>query len=308
MSKLTPEHDFMLDKWLDPSLPLYNQILEYLNWCYSTRGMRIGTIRNKARSLKMFAAHSGITDIRDATNKMIDDWMASDRERGLRGATINDYYKHVRKFIVWMKDCDVAVPGVKVAMLSRTTEEPATRHFFFEDQVNQALAYADRREWLMIKIAFDCGLRLTELRTLRLSNFTAFLDGRYFHIVGKGRKERNCVMSIEARQRLNDYIERENITDWLWPNKNGTGPICESRMRECIEKPFRIAKLPCTPHDLRRSYATDCLVKGATHKEIQNGMGHSSIKITEIYLAQTYDESVVELYKKKFATTPENLR
>lgn len=300
-------NDFGLSDWLSPKKPLYSQLLEYYDWCFNVKGDTKATKEQKLGVIKRFCKSTEISSVEEITNAMIEHWMAefrnpSDKDRlPIRGRTINTYFYTVRAMISWMKGCDYKIPGVKTAKLCPTKMEPARRHFYSEEQIAEVLTFADRREWLMIKLAFDCGFRCSELRNLKLSNITELCDGRYIEIIGKGRKQRPCIMSELTKQRLDDWIKRENITDYIFPNKRRTGALDDSSFREAMKKPFKKAGHPeFTPHDLRRSYATDCKLKGATDEEIRDGLGHSDVRITQIYLKQTYDNSAVSLYEKKY--------
>lgn len=293
---------YLLDTYLSPEDPIFDQLLDYFEWNRNVRGLSVThTLHMKAHTIRDFVRFTKLTDIRDVTNAMIDGYMADKRAKGLKGTTINGYFKIIATLVRWMKNSDMEIPGLKLSRLYCCVEETPERYFASERQVNQALEYADRQEWLLIKLAFDCGLRISELRSLRLTDIDGYLDGRYIRIKGKGNGRRGVVMSEATRRRLNHWIVREHITDWLWPNKQGTGPISDVQCRQLMKAPFAAAGMPyMRPHDIRRSYAVDLETKGASRRQIKAGLGHASIQTTELYLQNACDSDVISLSKIKF--------
>ena len=159
------------------------------------------------------------------------------------------------------------------------SEVPPRKVYFTRSQIHQVLEQANILEWLFIRIAFDCGLRISELQNLRLSN----LHDNYIDIIGKGQKRRYVYLSPEVKARITNWISKNGIQDFLWssplyPDK----PLATCTIREYMQNAFhRAGFTDFCPHDLRHSYATDLKRLGVPTRQIQAGLGHSTEKVTE---------------------------
>ena len=117
-------------------------------------------------------------------------------------------------------------------------------------------------------LMYGCGLRLSEVLSLRISDFN---NGRLI-IRGKGDKERLLTYSDLLRDLLRKYCMEYSVKDYLFPGYSPTS------VRNVVRKYFG-----CSPHQLRHSYATHLLDHGVSLREIQDALGHSSSKTTEVY-------------------------
>ena len=148
-----------------------------------------------------------------------------------------------------------------------------------------------QRNRAIIETLYGCGLRVTELVTLQLSQL--FLEERYVIIQGKGNKQRLVPISPVAIEQIALYLEqtrshqvaKRGSEDILFLNRRGA-----MLTRQMI---FHIVKQLCelagirkviSPHTLRHSFATHLLEGGANLRAIQQMLGHESITTTEIYV------------------------
>lgn len=141
----------------------------------------------------------------------------------------------------------------------------------------------------IIELAYAAGLRLSELRHLRLEQLQ--LDGCFLTVIGKGNKERVVPMGRPAVAALQRYLEsgRPRLVTKKSPanvflTRRGT-PFAHVTLWGRIKRRARLAgvKDPVTPHMLRHSFATHLLEHGADLRVIQELLGHASISTTEIY-------------------------
>ncbi len=148
-----------------------------------------------------------------------------------------------------------------------------------------------QRNRAIIETLYGCGLRVSELVTLRLSQL--YMEERYVIIQGKGNKQRLVPISPVAIEQINLYLEQtrshqvaqRGSEDILFLNRRGA-----MLTRQMI---FHIVKQLCelagvrkviSPHTLRHSFATHLLEGGANLRAIQQMLGHESITTTEIYV------------------------
>ena len=145
------------------------------------------------------------------------------------------------------------------------------------------------RNRAIIEVLFSCGLRVSELVNLRLSNL--YLEERFVRINGKGSKERLVPISPRAIKELEFWFDdRRHMTikageeDYVFLNRRGAHltrtMILIMIKRQAVEAGI---KKTISPHTLRHSFATALLEGGADLRAIQAMLGHESIGTTEIY-------------------------
>jgi integrase/recombinase XerD len=141
----------------------------------------------------------------------------------------------------------------------------------------------------VLELAYASGLRLAELRGLRLEQL--HLDAGFVNVIGKGNKERVVPVGRKAVDALNRYLEvgRPKLVTPRTPanvflTRRGT-PFASSTLWQRIKRRARRAGIErnVTPHMLRHSFATHLLEHGADLRVIQELLGHATISTTEVY-------------------------
>jgi len=141
----------------------------------------------------------------------------------------------------------------------------------------------------ILELAYASGLRLSELKNLRLEQL--HLDAGFINVIGKGNKERVVPVGKAATGALNRFIEvgRPKLVTRRSPanvflTKRGT-PFASVTMWLRIKNRVQRAGISrnITPHMLRHSFATHLLEHGADLRVIQELLGHANISTTEIY-------------------------
>jgi integrase/recombinase XerD len=141
----------------------------------------------------------------------------------------------------------------------------------------------------ILELAYASGLRLAELRTVRLEQL--HLDAGFINVIGKGNKERVVPLGRKAVAALQRYLDagRPKLVTPRSPasvfiTKRGT-PFAQVTMWLRIKHRARHAGVErnLTPHMLRHSFATHLLEHGADLRVIQELLGHANISTTEVY-------------------------
>lgn len=291
----------------DLELPIVKQLIDYYEHCELELNFTPETMRGKTSSINHFAHFSSIRRIEELDNNMLTDYVKFQAKSGLMPRTINNRVKHVLAMARYFRDIkDLEIPGLNDKKIKRQHEDTPDKRAFSRETIYDALRFADREAWLMIKICFDCGLRISELQHMRLSD----MNSNQVLIHGKGRKNRPAILSEEVMVRLQDWVKREGITDWLWPSDYKKDiPKSTDMIRRIMRKPFEAAGVHgFCPHELRHSYATDLMQLGARTRTIQYGLGHSSERITEMYLHDIDSSTVQELYRIKYSAPAPDIR
>lgn len=146
-----------------------------------------------------------------------------------------------------------------------------------------------QRNRTIIEVLFSCGLRVSELINLRLSDL--FLDEKFIRVMGKGKKERLVPISESAVKELQYWFMDRNLMkikpgeeDFVFLNRRG-GHLTRMMIFTIVRRLAEAAGIEKTisPHTLRHSFATALLEGGANLRAIQDMLGHERISTTQIY-------------------------
>ena len=142
------------------------------------------------------------------------------------------------------------------------------------------------RDSAIVEVLYSCGLRVSELTSLRLQDL--FFGEGFIRVVGKGDKQRIVPVSSAARDKIQLYMEfrtpKQRSEPTLFLNNRGT-PLTRVMVFNIIKGAANLAGInkQISPHTLRHSYATHLLEGGANIRQVQELLGHESIVTTEIY-------------------------
>lgn len=270
------------------------QIKNYLDYCEYVQGLLPMSIYEKKRIYVRFFSYIGIDDLNKLTNDHYNAWVRHLAETGACNRTINNYTKSIKAIIKWSRDSGLPIPEFKMYLVQRRREDPPKRVWYTREQIDRALAFADRREWLMIAICYECGLRITELRMLKLSD----IRDSQIRFIGKYRKQGVVYISDCIKQRLDDYVQANHINNWLWPGRFERQPLSSTHIHRAMRRPFLAAGFAdFHPHALRHSCATEVVSSGASMEVAQQILRHSNVRTTQIYV-HSFDGGNRELFEK----------
>lgn len=274
--------------------PIYKQIEDYLNYCQNVRLMTESSIRCKTTVLKNFAIITECDDLRRLTNETINKYIEAQASNGVSPHTINDYITKVVAMVRYYKEMGMNVP-LKIPLVPKLKEIQTRRVYYDKAQIEEVLEHTDDISGLMIRIAFDTGMRINELTNLKISDF----NERKVCFIGKGRIWHESYISQKTYEYLQEYIKNYNVKTYLWEEPNQNKPISSVAVTNRMRKPFfECGHTDFHPHALRHSFATDLQKQGATVEEIQHMIGHSSASITERYLHGFEGMKMKELFDK----------
>ena len=164
-----------------------------------------------------------------------------------------------------------------------------------DDEVTQVQSTFDlstpegMRNYVIVEILYGCGLRVTELVTLKLSN--VFSEDQYLQVIGKGNKERWVPVNPHAMKLLLTYIHtvRSHVDPkpgeevYVFLNRRGahrTRQMVYIFLQQAVDQAGLKKKI--SPHTLRHSFATELVENGADLRSVQEMLGHASVATTEI--------------------------
>ena len=146
------------------------------------------------------------------------------------------------------------------------------------------------RNKAIIEVLYGCGLRVSELINLKLSQL--FFRDNFIRIIGKGDKERLVPIGETAQSAVRHYIEggratlkiKKGMEDTLFLNRRGS-KLTREMIFMMIKETAQLGGVTknISPHTFRHSFATHLIEGGADLRAVQEMLGHASITTTEIY-------------------------
>ncbi len=152
------------------------------------------------------------------------------------------------------------------------------------------------RDKLIIEMLYATGVRVSELVNIKYSDID--FNNRRIRVCGKGNKERVVYYGEYAEDALKEYMSthKKNEENYLFTNSRG-GNLTDRGVRYIIDNIMNklSIKVHVTPHVIRHTFATDMLNNGCDIKIVQELLGHSSLRTTEIYTHVT-NERIKKVY------------
>ena len=287
---------------------MQNLVEDFLQHLRNERGQAENTQKTYAALLSRFTAWAerlGIKEWRDVQLKHLTEFLVHEQNRRIartpddskKRLSTSSLYLEIAAFRAFYRFCEnekilpenvaenLSLPkrwkrlpksltSQEIGALLRP-ETPATPESLCDDAI--------------LELAYASGLRLSELRHIRLEQL--HLDSGFITVIGKGNKERVVPVGRQAIASLNNYLTsgrpkliKPRSPGVVFLTKRGTAFAPQTlwlhikhRVRRCgIQKNV-------TPHMLRHSFATHLLENGADLRVIQEMLGHSSISTTELY-------------------------
>ena len=145
-----------------------------------------------------------------------------------------------------------------------------------------------QRDKAIIEMLYSCGIRVTELCNIEMSNL--YIDEDLIRVMGKGNKERLLPLGKRSKKYLDDYIKHsrnshiKSGSSFVFVSRNGN-QLTRAMINIILNKWTQVSglKKPVSPHMLRHSFATHLLEGGADLRFVQALLGHSDISTTQIY-------------------------
>ncbi len=262
------------------------------------------TVRNYLRDAERFAAwgaeaSGGAFSLCEARSEDVRSWIVALSESGdMCSASINRTVASVRSLYRYLRREGLVTRDVFAGVSSLRTSRrlptfvPDNRMAYVVREVLERLDSGDgrtRRDALMVLVLYTCGLRLAELTAIRRDDFAA--DFSTLRVRGKGDKVRMVPLLDRVAREIKRGFER-NSAENICPNGEKSlflssrgCPVSRSDVQRSVARLLRECGVQgkCSPHVLRHTFATHLLNDGADLREIQELMGHASLKATQVY-------------------------
>lgn len=242
-----------------------------------------------------FYADNGI-DFREVTLKDLDLFAGGLRDKGISPRSLARVLSGVRSFYRFL-----VLEREILQDPTELLESPKVgRHLpqvLSVEEIDRILAVIDQskpegvRDHCIIEVLYSCGLRISELTSLQISNL--FLDDGFIRIQGKGNKERLVPISARAVRELRMWFEvrrhidvKPGFEDYVFVSRTRGKNLSRISLFVFIQRYAAQAGITkeISPHTFRHSFATHLLQGGANLRAIQDMLGHESLGTTEIYM------------------------
>jgi integrase/recombinase XerD len=272
-------------------------VADYLAYLRIERGLASNTLEAYARDLRRVMVclrEAGVTSFREVHRALVARLLLWLREQGLAPRTIARHVSSVRglfRYLLARGEVEDD-PTSHVESRAPWSRLPAV---LSQEEVKRLLMApptsdaAGLRDKAMLELLYACGLRVSELVDLKLSEVE--LEVGYVRCRGKGGKERVVPLGSEAQRWLRRYLAsarprlaRGLSSPALFLNHLGR-PLTRQGFWKLLRAHARAAGLDrrVTPHTIRHSFATHLLERGADLRAVQMMLGHADISTTQIY-------------------------
>jgi len=232
----------------------------------------------------------------------IDAFLAEATTGGRQPGTIAAMVNALKSFFNYLRDAEVITTS-PASRIQRPRLPRSLRKSPSSEQVTCILeAPKSPRHEAMLRLMVDCGLRVHELVTIRISNVD--LANSLVTVMGKGKKERQVPMSPATTSIISHQIDAVSATgydgDWLFPGQDPSRHASTDSVACYLERLCRKLEIPrISPHQLRHYFATQMLSSGASLKVTAEILGHAQASTTaNIYWHVLDQKELVEQHAR----------
>ncbi|VAX25455.1 Site-specific tyrosine recombinase XerD [hydrothermal vent metagenome] len=273
-------------------------LMEYLAYLKFEKNLSPRSVESYESDIKKFLIHlndTNISDLNEVRSNDISEYFKILRDLGISSSTSARYLSAIKGFFKYLSFQEYIEKDPAEILSARITERKLPTVLSF-NEINKIIEAPDTsnilgiRDRAMLELFYSCGLRVSELINLKISDL--YFDDGVIRVLGKGSKQRIIPIGSSAIEWITEYLKTarpslekrlksENI---IFLNKRGTKlsrmgiwKIVDRYVKEAgIEKKFH-------PHTFRHSFATHLLEGGADLRAVQEMLGHADISTTQIY-------------------------
>ena len=280
-----------------------NLIDRFLQWLEAERRYSPLTVRNYRRDICDFLSWRGVTcdsfEPRDIMREDVEEWIIylSD-ERKLKATSVNRTVASLRTLWRWLMHHGHVERDV-VSMI-RSTKTPRRLPVFVPDSrmteviegIKEDLRSGDFvrvRDAVVVVLFYTSGMRLAELHQVNVGDISA--DFSHIRVLGKGNKERIVPLIAPVQEILKKYCGQKSSQNICIDQKKALilsekeERLSQRTLQRIVDRVLKASGVQgkTSPHVLRHTFATHLLNMGADLRDIQELLGHSSLKATQVY-------------------------
>lgn len=266
----------------------YQTIGEYLEYLEIEKGLSQNTIDAYRRDLESFADECGTDQIGEVNRTSINSYVRNLREKKLAPTSIIRKIASLRGFFKWASSVNIITKNPASTLEQPKVPQRLPKVISVKEIEEMLKSNLNPVEHVMLELLYSCGLRVSELVGLKISDLD--LASKYVRCFGKGSKERIIPMGDTAVNAIKEYfIERDLLakkynldSKRLLILPNGRFATRQD-VYNFIHSQGKLIHKNISPHTLRHSFATHLLENGADLRIVQELLGHSDVSTTQLY-------------------------
>jgi integrase/recombinase XerD len=258
-----------------------NQHLQAFKQWLQSRRYSPSTIKTYTEALKSFLVYFNDKPVSTLTNQDVIDYNTHYiLKKNLSTSFQNQVVNAIKLYFNTLQNIEIVIDKIH-----RPRREKLLPNVLSKDEIKKILeAHSNIKHKTMLSVIYSCGLRRSELINLK----PADIDSKRNIIIirqAKGKKDRIVPLSQKVLALLRTYYIGYKPVTWLFEGQRGNEPYDERSLANVLKQAVEKANIqkPVSLHWLRHSYATHLLESGTDLRYIQELLGHSSSKTTEIY-------------------------
>jgi len=291
----------------------HEALKEYLLYLKIERGLALNSVENYGRDIQKLIAFLEENDIHASPIVISDEIIQQfiyEVSKNLNARSQSRIISGLRSFFVYLifenyrKDNPTTL--LETPKIGRKLPDTLSI-----EEIDTLFSHIDlshpqgERNRAILETLYSCGLRVTELITLQISDL--FFEEGFIRVIGKGDKQRFVPINVETQKFILIYLNhirnqikvQKGYDDTLFLNRRGkqlTRNMIFIIIKELTKKAG--IKKKVSPHTFRHSFATHLLENGADLRSIQQMLGHESITTTEIYMHvdKSFLKEIIEKY------------
>ena len=264
-------------------------VSQYLEFIEIEKGLSENTIRAYRQDLSAFVDYYAEKPLNDISRYDINSYIINLRENNFNPRSVVRKIASLRGYFRWLSANEFIKrnPAENIEQPKLPKRLPKVMTF---TEIKEILnADLNTEEKLIVEFLYGCGLRVSELVNLKLTDIDVKLC--YIKCFGKGSKERIVPFGKKAKEALLNYLKtRENNilknnlknADRLFVKSTGR-LITRQDVYNFIHKQGKLIHKSISPHTLRHTFATHLLENGADLRVVQELLGHSDVSTTQLY-------------------------
>ena len=264
---------------------------------------------NDLRRYVDYLEYRNITETDEITLLILQEYIGKLYDLGLASSSLARNFSAIRGFHQFLVTNNLS-EGDPSELLETPRQKRSLPQVLSIEEVIKILEQPDTenilgiRDRAMLEVLYGCGLRISELLSMKLNNL--LLDDGLIRILGKGSKERFAPIGEEAVYRLNIYLGRArpqlsrgiSSKNIVFLNSRGN-QMSRMGFWKILRKYTLLANVShdVHPHTFRHCFATHLLDNGADLRSVQELLGHADISTTQIYTHVSHQQ-LARIYKK----------
>lgn len=265
---------------------MYQIIGEYLEYLELEKGLAQNTLEAYRRDLSDFVKNAD--NINNIDRNTINLYIRKLRENKLAPSSVIRKIASLRGFFKWAYSTGIIKQNPASTLEQPKTPQRLPKVISIKEMEELLHENLTPTEHVIIELLYSCGLRVSELVNLKISDID--LSSKYVRCFGKGSKERIIPMGEVAKKVIQEYMPTRNLLSKKF-NLNtkkllilDNGKLANRQdIYNLIHKKGKFIHKNISPHTLRHSFATHLLENGADLRVVQELLGHSDVSTTQLY-------------------------